>query len=167
MSYRYDYMTAPIVTDKYVFSDGKGRLHMMLGWLGLGRRRNAHRTPDGRLGLLRYKLSDGTEAQRYPVQKLMPDWSAILYGATDVTGQFWGEILGGRPCWNWLELGGPMTASEGQPVLRRLSDYRKSGAPLRVKGMSNGWEPRISKGEAWFPHPDHWPEPYHSAWFSE
>ena len=79
----YDYTKPPHVIDSYIWSDNVGRLHMMLGWLGLGRligtKRGGDigRTEDGRLGRRRYRLSDGTEAQRYPVNPNRQITSAI------------------------------------------------------------------------------------------
>jgi hypothetical protein len=166
MSFTYDYNDPPSVVGEYIFATGK--THAMMGWLGIGkllsRFSNYGRDERGALGIRRFQLSDGTEAQVYPINHLMPDWSAIIYGVTDCTGSWWQSILKTKgPCWNHLELSNQMTAEEGDPALDRLARYRVSGAPLRIRGQ---YQP--AKASIPFQaNPEKWPEPYRSAWFAE
>lgn len=144
----FDYSKPPVAASEAPIEDKQGTLRMIFGWLGIKKK-----LP------VRVQLEGGGEFQVYPIQRLMPDWSAILYGATDVTGGYWAHLNNGKPCWNWLEMDGPMTAEEGSPYLERLAAYRKSGAPLRTGPQKPG-EPRHVD-------PKRWPEPYKTAWFGD
>lgn len=149
---QFDYKNPPVGGRKTRIVDAHGTLRMIYGWLGIKK------------GLpVQIQLKGGGKFQAYPIQKLMPDWSAILYGCTDVTGEYWAHLNDGEPCWNWLEMDGPMTAEEGSPYLERLSAYRKSGAPLNGASQMGVHRPANARHVG----PAFWPEPYRDAWFKE
>ena len=94
-----------------------------------------------------YTFSDGYEFQPYPMSDLVTDWSMILRGCSDVTGERfmkYQQALGrDRPALNSLELKyTTFTAVAGAPELDRI---RKYDGPLNT-------DPAL------------WPEPYRSAW---
>jgi hypothetical protein len=132
---KFKYAETPIAVDEATYSNPI--LRFLFGWMGIKKS-----------GISRIELSDGQFFQTYPISTMVPDWSHILRGAVDVTGSYWAHINDGKPCLNGLELDGPFTAREGEPMLQRIADYRESGAPLKE-------------------NPSDWPEPYKSVWFTD
>jgi hypothetical protein len=107
----------------------------IFSWLGIKRG-----------GPYRYTFSDGYVFQPYPRSTLIPDWSWILRGCSDVTGtkfQKYVELIGAKgPSLNAIELTGPYTVRAGDPSLKNIADY---DGPLTSD-------------------PKTWPEPYRSAY---
>lgn len=130
---KFDYSKEPLAIEEITYTNPT--LRFILGWLGI-------KKP----GIRKVRLEGGELFAAYPISKgLVPEWSNIIRGATDVTGGYWAWLNDGKPCLNAHELDGPFTAREGDPMLQRIADYRKSGAPLTED-------------------PSKWPEPYRSAW---
>lgn len=127
---------------------GTSVTRMIFAWLGIKRK-----------GPFEYYFEDEkgrlTTFQPYPISPMVKEWSYILRGSSDVTGLKFmpyiealndaGELTSTSPALNGKELIHPqMTAKEGDSALMRLKMY---------DGNLNS-------------DPNHWPEPYKSAYLS-
>jgi hypothetical protein len=130
----FDYSERPVVEREELASNPTVRF--LFGWMGIKRK-----------GFRRLYFEDGRKFQSYPISSFIPAWSHILRGTVDVTGEYWREYNEGKPCHNAFELNGPFLAKEGAPSLSRITQYRRSGAPL-----PEGEDPRK------------WPKQYRKAW---
>jgi len=133
------------VGKRYTGTSTTGRI---FAWLGIKRK-----------GPFEYYFKDAdkrlTIFQPYPISPMVREWSYILRGSSDVTGLKFmpymealndaGELDSTDPALNGKELiHHQMSAREGDPALMRLKLY---------DGNLNS-------------DPNHWPEPYRSAYLS-